>query len=82
MSNEKIITITVPPPPPIEIKIPKSVDWANWMAIDRDGNVFVYEKEPDALTTTWDSMNGGIYAKISHIAPRPDWQTLKFEIKR
>lgn len=59
-------------------------DWANWVATDSDGDVYVYEEEPilqdDIFDVPWQT--GTEFKRINTVKPPKDWRSTKRKIKR
>lgn len=81
-------TITIPGNsecPETIIDIDDLHPWANWLAVDENGDIYQYEYEPETKSAVgvWSDVEDGAYCLFSDLPIiRHDWQTLKFKIKR
>lgn len=46
--------------------------WANWWAMDEDGECYVFEKEPEMHTCSW--LGGGRITEVFNQSYKGDWR--------
>ena len=57
-------------------------DWAEWVAVDKIGDVYIYELEPYAGEDVWWWQEGSLEEIINVVGPPADWTQTKRRIKR
>ena len=73
-----------PAPTPIDISGIKFADWVNWVAKDKDGNIWGCERRPEKDDSVWGS-SGGKIANLDALAIDPgtcDWRNSLQKVKR
>jgi len=55
--------------------------WANWLALDEDGGLWLYQAEPHRFDRGWYENEVGLSQRIAVITPKSDWRTCLWKLK-